>query len=81
MKDSKMTRTVRVVNRHHIKVKKCCASCQFKDIDQEGNRICTSMELKVESSFRCPLWQMSEGMQNAGMAHGTVRMLTDVVIY
>lgn len=81
MKEKKKRKTVWVLNRHHIKVKKCCASCQLKDIDEEGHRICTCMELIVEQDFRCPLWQMSQGLKEAGLARGTVRMLTDVVIY
>lgn len=80
MKEQKKRRTVWVTNRHHIRVKKCCASCQLKDINEEGNRICTCMELIVDKDFRCPLWQMSDGLCEAGLAHGTVRMLTDVII-
>jgi len=80
MTETKKTRMVRVMNRHHIRVKKCCASCLFKDIDIDGSRICTKTQLIVEANFRCPLWQMNEGMMNAGMAHGSVRKLTDVII-
>ncbi|MCR5242430.1 MAG: hypothetical protein K6D61_06120 [Prevotella sp.] len=76
----KRTRTVRVMNDYHIKVKKCCASCQFKEIDEEGNRICSRMQLMRGQHDKCPLWVMSEGLMNAGMSGGRVKKLTIVVI-
>ena len=73
-------RAVWVLNRHHVRVKKCCAACQLKEVNEEGKRICSCMQLVVEPDFRCPLWQMSDSLQNAGLAHGVVRKLTEVVI-
>lgn len=62
-----------VRNAHGVKVKRCCASCEHKDIDSEGTRICQLMQLKVQQRFRCKQWQMSKGLQNAGLSGGVVR--------
>ena len=42
------------------RIKRCCASCQHKEIDDEGTRICIMMQLKVEKRFRCPRWKLSD---------------------
>jgi hypothetical protein len=40
------------------------------------------MELKVEQMFECQQWQMSDGLKNAGMGGGVVRLkgTTEIVI-
>ncbi len=68
-------------NQHNIEIKKGCCSCQFKQIDNKGQRICSKMELKVGVNFCCPKWQMSDGLNNAGKAKGIVKKLTEIVIY
>ncbi len=42
------------------RIKQCCASCQHKMIDEDGTRICITMQLKVEKKFRCRRWEMSD---------------------
>ena len=54
------------MNRYHIRVRKWCASCEHKEVDKEGNRICTGMQLKVPKDFVCPKWHLSDGLNNAG---------------
>ena len=61
-----------VINNHHVRVKKWCASCEQREVDKEGTRICELMQLKVKGEFVCPRWQMSSGLQNAGMSGGKV---------
>ena len=70
----------KVTNRYHICVKKWCASCQHKEVDNDGTRVCQLMQLKVAPAFVCPRWQMSDGLQNAGMSGGVVKKLTGIVI-
>ena len=53
-----------VVNGHYVRVKKWCASCEH---------ICGLMQLKVKGEFVCPRWQLSSGLQNAGMSGGKVK--------
>lgn len=68
-------------NRYCIEVKACCASCRHKDVENDGTRICTKMQLKVAQHFVCPKWQMSDGLSNAGMSGGVIKKLTEIVIH
>ena len=70
-----------VVNQYRVRVKRQCGSCGLKAIDDEGERICTAMQLKVGQQFVCPLWRMSEGLMNAGRWGGVVRLKgTQIVV-
>ncbi len=63
------------LNAYHISVKKMCASCQFKEVENDGERTCMKMQLKVRQQFCCSHWQMSDGLKNAGLQnHGVVRL-------
>ena len=69
-------------NAYGVKVKRCCASCQHKEITNEGARGCALMKLKVEQMFECQQWQMSDGLKNAGMGGGVVRLkgTTEIIL-
>jgi len=60
-------------NLYGIEIKCCCASCDHKEIDYEGERTCKLMGLKVQQTFKCSKWQISYGMSKAGSAQGVVR--------
>ena len=60
------------LNAYHISVKKMCASCAHKDIQNDGERVCKKMQLKVRQQFVCCHWQMSDGLKNAGLQNGGV---------
>ena len=61
-------------NQFGIRVKVCCASCQFKQFGRNGKRICTRhLNEEVESANCCKDWLMSEGMQKAGRSGGVAR--------
>ena len=60
------------LNAYHISVKKMCASCQFKEVENDGERTCMKMQLKVRQQFCCCHWQMSDGLKNAGLQNGGV---------
>ena len=80
-----MTQKIRITsvrNSHGCKIKKCCASCQYKCIEGDGTRICATLMLKVEQKFKCKQWQMSDGLMNAGKGGGVVRLIgtTEVII-
>ncbi len=60
------------LNAYHISVKKMCASCQFKEVENDGERVCKKMQLKVRQQFVCCHWQMSDGLKNAGLQNGGV---------
>lgn len=61
-----------VMNAYHIRVKKICASCQHKDVENNGTRVCTKMQLKVPQDMVCQQWQMSDGLKKAGLQTGGV---------
>ena len=72
-----------VLNQYHIRVRKWCASCEQKEVDNEGTRICSGMMLKVPQDFICSKWQLSDGMKNAGKGGGVVRLIgtTETIIH
>ena len=65
MKIEKNVKLGFVMNEHGIKVKRCCASCAFREY-RYGTRYCTQHKVEVGARARCRKWQMSEGLKNAG---------------
>ena len=61
-----------VINKYHIQVKKCCASCGFREVDDDGVRTCKETQERVGKTDLCPKWKLSKGMQQAGSARGKV---------
>lgn len=57
-------------NKRGIKVKRCCASCKYKEILGNGERICT---VGCESCETCRHWRMREELRNAGNPFGTIK--------
>jgi hypothetical protein len=66
-------RIYRVRNDRGVKVKKCCASCEYKDIDKDGNHVCRLMQILRNAKDKCPNWEMSQGLRNAGKPYGRVK--------
>jgi hypothetical protein len=60
------------VNAYGITVKKMCASCAMKEVQNDGERVCKKMGLMVKQQFCCRHWQMSDGLKNAGLQNGGV---------
>jgi hypothetical protein len=69
-----------VANAYRIKVRKWCASCQHKEVENDGSRVCAKMLLKVPQNLVCQKWQLSDGLQNAGMSGGVIKKLTTIII-
>ena len=71
-----------VVNMYRVRIKKWCASCKYKEVLNDGTRVCTKMQLKVPQDLVCRKWQMSDGLKNAGLLSGGVVRLkgTQIVI-
>ena len=57
-------------NRRGIKVKRCCASCANKEIDDFGKRSCS---LGYASCLSCRHWRMREELRNAGTPFGVIK--------
>ena len=61
-------------NAFGIRVKKCCASCRYRDVNRTvSTRYCTQHQRVVKAKNVCSLWQMSDGLQHAGCSLGVVR--------
>lgn len=70
-KNLKKTETTR--NGFGVKVKKCCASCQNKTIENDGTRVCGLMQLIMGQKDACPKWKASNSVEVAGMSGGKVK--------
>ena len=57
-------------NKKGIKVKRCCASCKYKEILGNGERICT---VGCESHETCRHWRMRDELRNAGNPFGAIK--------
>ena len=55
------------------RIKKCCASCGYKTIENDERRVCRLMQLVVEQLMVCPKWRMAEGLMNAGRSKGKIK--------
>lgn len=64
-----------VTNKYGIKIKKCCASCLHKRLNNEKTRNCTLGETNVNPKYLCPSWAMSvePNLDNAGKGGGRIR--------
>lgn len=59
-------------NKHGIEIRKCCASCQFRLVE-DGRRICVLRQEKVLMKRVCEDWKMGYRLENAGYASGRVK--------
>ena len=57
-------------NKRGIKVKRCCASCANKEIDELGKRHCI---LGYACCITCRHWHMREELRNAGSPFGVIK--------
>ena len=63
-----MKKTVR--NKRGIKVKRCCASCRHKEIDEDGVRHCTK---GFDGHETCMRWRMTKALSNCGTPFGVIK--------
>ena len=61
-----------VLNMYRVRIKKWCASCKYKEVLNDGTRVCSKMQLKVPQDLVCQNWQMSDGLKKAGLQTGAV---------
>jgi hypothetical protein len=48
-------------------IKQCCASCQYRMVEEDGSRLCTQMEIYVKQQFTCPKWILSKRFRDGPM--------------
>ena len=70
---AKEIRITSVRNAHGCKIKKCCASCQHKDVANDGTKVCSLILEKVEQKSKCKKWKMVDSLKNAGKGGGKVK--------
>ena len=63
----------RVPNRYAIMIKKCCASCQHKCLDDFARRNCLMTRKRVRAGYVCGDWEMSSQLETLGCEHGHVQ--------
>ena len=63
-----------VTNKFHIRVKKCCMSCAFRDLTQcAGTRICSKRDAKVKKNHVCEQWELHLNQRMAGFPRGRIK--------
>ena len=67
-----MKKVKTVLNPCGLRVKKCCASCINKLVDNDGMRLCPIHDMFVESNHVCKKWQMDYNTSQAGVCRGRV---------
>lgn len=61
-----------VLNPCGLRVKKCCASCIHKDVEEDGMRACSLIDEYVEPCHVCEQWAMDYNTSQAGVCRGRV---------
>ena len=67
------TTDLMLVNRYGIRVKRCCASCRHKCLDDFASRKCELTGQRVRGGYKCDDWQMSEQLEMLGCERGRVQ--------
>ena len=70
MEKKKTFETVR--NKHGVEIRKCCASCQFRLVE-EGKRICVLQQKRVLMKHVCEDWKLGYRMEMAGNSGGHIK--------
>ena len=61
-------------NSYGIEIKKCCASCRYKDLTRLMTaRFCTQHNKSVKPKSCCKQWAVSEQLEAAGSGRGKVK--------
>ena len=60
-------------NRNGIEIKKCCASCRFRQISSEKGRFCKKHQKKVKAGWLCEEWGINPNLEHAGDSGGQVK--------
>lgn len=56
-----------------VTIKRCCASCQQREVEKDGTRICTLMQIVVKHQFVCSRWQANKQLANVRLGGGKVK--------
>lgn len=56
-----------MMQKEKVMVKQCCASCQHREILEDGTRLCKQMQLYVKRKYVCSKWKKSKRFKNGPM--------------
>ena len=70
---SKKVNVSYVTNGYGARVKKQCASCQYRNVENDGTRFCPLLGMKVRQKFGCKRWKMDRSCEVASMRMGKVK--------
>ncbi len=65
-----------VENEFRTMIKRCCASCKNKEVQNDGTRWCPVEQRLVEQHDDCDQWTMTDGLEHAGIPRGEVKKKT-----
>ena len=69
----KINKLEMIANEKGIMVRKCCASCDNKEYDEQGLRCCQLTGKHVRGKAVCNNWSMNEGLRTLGCKQGKVQ--------
>ena len=55
------------------KIRCCCASCQRKEVNNVGIRICSLMQIQVSQQMKCPKWAVDKQLRQFAIGMGQVK--------
>ena len=61
------------LNCHYIGIKKCCASCQYRIVSEDGLRICRKHNKFVYKTNCCNCWLMNRKLNKSGARWGQMK--------
>ncbi len=63
----------KVLNTHGMGIKKCCGSCMFKIIDDDGLRFCKKCSKYVYKTNSCQFWWMHRRLDRPVVRWGKIK--------
>lgn len=60
-------------NVYDIPIVKCCASCKYKDYEDERHRKCILTDYRVKPNHLCGRWFMNDKLSKAGRGGGNIK--------
>lgn len=70
--DNDMPKLDMFKNCNRIRIFKCCMSCEHKNINSKGERICEKTKKVVDKYDICGKWFLARGFERAGAGDGNV---------
>ena len=56
-----------------VRIKECCASCRHKRVENDGSRVCSLLQIKVQQQFKCQKWAATDCLSQTHWHMGKVK--------